>query len=203
MIKPAKFSGNKLRSQLKMASIQIQISSNKKTALSKERMREIGMFLNEDVPKEEKARLQTEAFIHDDNMIQAYDILKLQCDLLGERAKLIEQRRQKCPPDMLSCISTLIYAEQFVDIKELSLIRKQFYDKYGKRFEEAALENKESNVNEKITRLLSISPPEQFVVQSYMIEICKQFEIDWEPKNIITQPSTTSLIPSATPVIYG
>merc|ERR1711933_437268 len=79
----------------------------------------------------------------------AYDILKLQCDLLSERAKLIEEDRKKCPPDMLSCISTLIYAEQYMDIKELSLIRKQFSDKYGKKFEEAALKNKERNVHEK------------------------------------------------------
>merc|ERR1712183_331670 len=156
--------------------------------MGKQRMIEIGMLLSEDVPKEEKARLLTEAFIHYDNMIQAYDILKLQCDLLGERAKLIEQGGQKCLPDMLSCISTLIYAEQFVNIKELSLIRKQFSDKYGKRFEEAALKNKESKVNAKITSLLPISPPEQYVVQRYMIEICKQFEIDWKPKNTIMQP---------------
>merc|ERR1711862_530580 len=119
---------------------------------------------------------------------------------LSERSKLIEQEKQRCPSDMLSCISTLIYAEQHVDIKELSLIRKQFSDKFGKKFEEAALKNKEKNVNEKIMLLLSISPPEQFVVQSYMIEICKQFEIDWKPKNIIAQPSTTPLLPLS---IYG
>jgi len=189
--------------ELKMASIQIQMSSNKKTAVSKQRMREIGMLLNEDVPNEEKARLQTEAFIHDDNMIQAYDILELQCDLLAERAKLIEKSRHKFPQEMLPCVSTVIYAEQFLDIKELSLIRKQFCDKYGKKFEEAALENKENNVHEKITLLLSIAPPGPFLVERYMIEICKQFDIDWKPTNIITQTSTTPLLPLSTPVIYG
>jgi len=202
MIKTTKFNGSKLKSQLKMAVIHIQMESNRKLALSKQIKREIAMYLNEDTPKREKARLRTEAFIQDDNMIQVYDILKLQCVLLSERVKMIEQSKKVCPADLLSCVATLIYAEQFVDSKELSLIRKQFRDKYGKRFEELVLAKKENNVNEKIIELLSLSPRDPVVVQNYMIQICKHFEIDYTPDDIISQ-SSSSPLPLCLPVIYG
>jgi len=209
MFSTGKFNASKLKLQLRMASSQIQISSNKKTALLKQNMREISMFLNEDPPKEEKARLRTEAFILDDNMTRAYDILKLQCDMLVERVRLIDQSKKKCPLDLLSCVATLIYAASFVNIKEFSLMQKQFRNKYGKRFEEDAVTNKTNIVNEKIVLLLNNSPAELHVVEKYMVQICKQFVVNWAP--IIGKQPPTATRPSPDiesspmliPVIHG
>lgn len=191
MFSGSSFNGSKLKSQLRMASSQIQITSNRKAALLKQSMQEIAMLLKEDPPKYEKARLKTEAFIRDDNLAQALDILQLQCNLLVDRVKLIDYNGKTCPPELKSCIATLIYATPYIDsVKELSLIQKQFRAKYGKHFEEAALKNSEKVVNEKIAALLTMQPPPPFLVQKYMVGICEQYEINWKPTVVVGPPPT-------------
>jgi len=187
---------------LKMASSQIQMASNRETALLKQSMREIAGLLQEQPPKEEKARLQTEAFIRDDILTQAYDILKLQCDLLVEKVRLIEQsKKQQCPPELISSVATLIYATPFVNIKEFPLVQKQLRDKYGKDFIDDASTNKNNIVNEKIALLFPIRLAESRVVQNYMIYICKQFAIDWRPSNSVAS-SKPSTLPTPTTICY-
>jgi len=107
-----------------MAVSRFAIASNKKSAIMKQNMREIALLLAEEPPREEKARIKAEALIRDDNMIEAYEILQLECELLTERIKLLESQKT-CPPDLVSVISDLIYACPRVDIPELTEIRKQ------------------------------------------------------------------------------
>lgn len=156
------------------------IASNKKSALLKQSMREVAVLLAEDPPKEEKARIKAEALIRDDYMIEAYDILSLNCDLLSERIKLISHCKE-CPPDLVSCISTLIYAAPRIDIPELVQIRKQFRSKYGKKFEEDAMNNARNVLNERVVTKLSVQPPAAYLVQTYLETICEKYEVDWSP----------------------
>jgi Regulator of Vps4 activity in the MVB pathway len=163
-----------------MAVHRFQMASNKKSALLKQSMREVAVLLNEDPPKEEKARIKAEALIRDDYMIEAFDILSLNCELLAERIKLI-QHSKDCPPDLVSCISTLIYAAPRVDIPELTDIRRQFKAKYGKQFEENAVNNVGGILNERVVTKLSVEPPAAFLVQTYLEQICEKYEVDWSP----------------------
>jgi vacuolar protein sorting-associated protein IST1 len=156
------------------------MASNKKSALLKQNMREVAVLLSEDPPKEEKARIKAEALIRDDYIIEAYDILSLNCELLAERIKLI-QHTKDCPPDLISCISTLIYAAPRVDVPELTVIRKQFKAKYGKQFEENAMNNVGGILNERVVTKLSVEPPAAFLVQTYLEQICEKYEVDWSP----------------------
>jgi len=193
------FNSSKLKPQLKMAVSRFQIASNKKSALMKQNMREVAKLLAEDPPKEEKARIRAEALIRDDNMIEAYDILQLECELLAERIKLIESTKQ-CPPDLVSCISDLIYASPRVDIPELQLVRKQFRAKYGKKFEENAMNNPRV-LNERIVSKLSVHPPAAYLVQTYLEKICEQYEVDWKPTIRLT---TEQMIePMAAPIGFS
>lgn len=138
------------------------------------------MLLAESPPKEEKARIKAEALIRDDYMIEAFDILSLNCDLLSERIKLISHSKE-CPPDLESCIKTLIYAAPRVDIPELVEIRKQFRAKYGKKFEEDAMNNVGNVLNERVVTKLSVQPPAAYLVQTYLETICEKYEVDWSP----------------------
>lgn len=113
-------------------------------------------------------------------MIEAYDILSLNCELLSERIKLI-QLSKECPPDLISCISTLMYAAPRVDIPELVEIRKQFKSKYGKQFDENALGNLNGVLNERVVTKLSVQPPAAYLVQTYLEQICEKYEVDWSP----------------------
>lgn len=134
-------------------------------------------------------------------MIEAYDILSLHCELLNERIKLI-QLTKECPPDLVSCIATLVYAATRVDgIPELLTIRQQFLAKYGTtKFEfdtdntnnanYAVLSNsnnsndgraRSSIVNERVVTKLSIQPPAAYLVQTYLEQICEKYDVDWSP----------------------
>jgi len=176
------FNANKLKPQLKMAVHRFQMASNKKSALLKQNMRQVAVLLAEDPPKEEKARIKAEALIRDDYVIEAYDILSLNCELLSERIKLI-QFSKDCPPDLKSCISTLMYAAPRVDIPELSVIRKQLTAKYGKKFDENAMGNVGGILNERVVTKLSVQPPAAYLVQTYLEQICEKFEVDWSPNS--------------------
>jgi len=175
------FSATKLKVQLKMAISRIQIASNKKAALLKQNMREVAVMLAEEPPKEEMASIKAEALIRDDNLLEALEIIQLNCELLHERIKLIEFDK-KCPADLVTVVSTIIWASHRVDIPELLLVRKQFRAKYGKKFEEDALVNKSSCLNERVVAKLSVQPPAAYLVQVYLERICEQFEVDWQPK---------------------
>jgi vacuolar protein sorting-associated protein IST1 len=159
-----KWDAAKLKPRLKMANHRLQIATNKKSALMKQQKREIAKLLAEEpLPKEEKARIRAEALIRDDNTIEAYEILQLECELIHERIKLLNSTKH-CPADMASCIATLIYASDRVDIIELTEIRKQFRAKYGKDFEQAALANTNGILNERVVAKLSVHPPTAILV---------------------------------------
>mmetsp|Transcript_14325 Transcript_14325/g.18094 ORF Transcript_14325/g.18094 Transcript_14325/m.18094 type:complete len:368 (-) Transcript_14325:257-1360(-) len=195
------YSESKLKPTLKMAVSRFNIASNKKTALMKQQMREIAKLLGERPnPKEEKARIRAEALIRDDGTIEAYEILQLSCELICERIKLITSTKT-CPEDLVSTIATLIWASTRVDIKELVDIRKQFRAKYGKKFEQAALNNEGGILNERIVAKLSVQPPTAYLVQTYLEKIADQFEVDWTPTNPLT-PDTMAA-PMAAPVGYS
>lgn len=179
-----------------MACGRIRIASNKKSALLKQSMREVALLLAEDPPKEEKARIRAEALIRDDHMIEAYEILELQCELLHERVKLVEYSKT-CPQDLIPVVSTLMWASHRVEIKELALIRKQFTAKYGKKFEENAMKNVDGCLNERVVAKLSIEPPAAFLVQTYLEKICQQHEVDWTPAMKLT--SADMIQPMAPP----
>ena len=194
-----------------MACGRIQIASNKKTALLKQSTREVAAMLAEDPPKEEKARIRAEALIRDDHLIEAYEILMLECELLHERIKLITYSKQ-CPHDLVGVVSTLIWASHRVDIPELLLIRKQFVAKYGKMFEENAMRNEHGMLNDRVVSKLSIEPPPAYLVQSYLEKICEQYGVDWTPSYRLTAndmvepmkpPDGYSILPSSTGTGYG
>jgi Regulator of Vps4 activity in the MVB pathway len=183
-----------------MAVSRFQIAANKKTALLKQQMREVAVMLSEEPPKEEKARIRAEALIREDNAVEAYEILQLACELLAERIKLISSMKE-CPADLVSSISTLIWACDRVDIPELAQIKKQFRAKYGKTFEENALNNVGGILNERVVSKLSVQPPAAYLVQVYLERICEQFEVSWKPKVPLTADQMSA--PMAAPVGYS
>ena len=183
-----------------MAVSRFGMASNKKTALMKQQMREISKLLAENPPKEEKAKIRSEALIRDDGIVEAYEILQLSCELLAERIKLITASKS-CPEDLKSTISTLIWASTRVDIKELNDVRKQFRSKFGKQFEKEALDDTEGVLNDRIVAKLSVQPPSAYLVQRYLENIAEQFGVDWTPVNKLRPEDMAA--PMAAPVGYS
>jgi len=174
------------------------MASNKKSALMKQQMREISKLLAEN--KEEKARIRAEALIRDDSTLEAYEILQLTCELLFERIKLLSSCKT-VPEDLKSSISTLIWASNRVDVKELNEIRKQIRSKFGKAFDSDAYENKDNICNERVVAKLSVQPPSAYLVQTYLETIADQFNVAWSPKNKLKAGELAE--PMAAPVGYS
>lgn len=198
------FKASKIKPQLKMAVHRLQINSNQKVAQIKNQKRDIAKMLGEKPhPKEEKARIRAEALIREDHTVEAYEILQLNCELLAERIKLISSEKL-CPPDMVSVVSTVMWASTRVDIPEFHQIRKQFKSKYGKEFEKNAMNNVEI-LNERVYSKLSIQPPSALLVQTYLEKIAEEFNVDWKPEiplepedmALPVKPPTGATIPAA------
>mmetsp|Transcript_25102 Transcript_25102/g.36876 ORF Transcript_25102/g.36876 Transcript_25102/m.36876 type:complete len:223 (-) Transcript_25102:3-671(-) len=198
------FNETKLKQQLKMAAQRFQMMSNKKLALVKGQKIEIARLLAEKPAKEEKALIRAEHLIREENEVEAYDIIQLECEILVERAKLI-QCNKKCPPDLESCVSTLIWASSRVDVSELMQIRKQFRAKYGRKFENNALMNTNGVVNGKVFAKLSLETPSDYVMQTCLENISEERKVDWKPSHQLRKEndfksSSVSPITRAMPV---
>mmetsp|Transcript_26329 Transcript_26329/g.37731 ORF Transcript_26329/g.37731 Transcript_26329/m.37731 type:complete len:310 (+) Transcript_26329:147-1076(+) len=200
------FSASQLKPRLKMATHRFQIAIAKKSAIMKQQKREIALMLAEEpIPKEEKARIRAEAIIRDDNTVEAFEILQLECELLYERMKLIENMKE-CPSDLVSCVSTLMWASQRVDIAELLDIRKQFQYKYGKKFDQAAMDNQGGICNERVVAKLSIHPPTAILVRAYLEKIAEEYDVDWKPKALRPEEMTAPVAPptgESVPIAQG
>lgn len=166
----------------------------------KQQIREIAKLLADDPPKEEKARIKAEALIRDDNTIEACEILGLSCELLAERISLITHSKS-CPDDLISTISTLLWASYVVDVPELIEIRKQFRCKYGKQFESDALQNVGGVINERVAAKLSVQPPSAYLVQTYLERIAEDHEVSWKPKVVLKAENMAE--PMVAPVGYS
>jgi len=212
------FNAIKMKTYLQLSIHRLQLSSNKKTELLKQSRREVALLLAQNPPQEDKARIRVESIVRDDNLIEVCNILQLQCELLLQRMRLIENS-QSCPSDMVSCVCTIAYAAKFLDIVELTKARKQLKAKYGKQFFEDHLSklNQQNNgdydvysiaptggtivVNDRIVSKLNIQENlDPFFVASYLENICEQFEVDWKP---VHQPAVDQKMLVPLPVGYS
>ena len=179
-----------------MAITRLQILNNKKSALMKQQIREIAKLLAESPPKEEKARIKAEALIRDDDTVEACEILALNSELLAERVPLISHCKA-CPDDLVSTVSTLLWASYAVDIPELVEVRKQFRYKFGKQFESDAMQNVGGCINERVAVKLSVQPPSAYRVQTYLERIADEHKVSWKPMKALTAESMAE--PTAAP----
>jgi vacuolar protein sorting-associated protein IST1 len=93
------------------------------------------------------------------------EILKLTCRTLDENVRLFSNHNN-CPSDHLSCVSTLIWAsKRFDDVPELKEIRHQFRSKFGKKFDEAAVNNLGGICNERVVGKLGSDIQTSILVQ--------------------------------------
>ncbi len=77
-----------------------------------------------------------------------------------------------------------------MDIKEFQEARKQFQLKYGKEFVQAASENKDLCVNQRVLFKLSIRVPEPYLCVQYLKEISKEYNVDWDDSAMTNELST-------------
>jgi hypothetical protein len=95
----------------------------------------------------------------------------------------------------------LIWASTIVDIPELVIIRQQFRYKFGKEFDDEAMQNVGGVINERVAAKLSVQPPSEYLVQTYLEKIADEHEVQWKPKVALTADTMSE--PMVAPVGYS
>jgi hypothetical protein len=172
------YSESKLKPYLKMAVQRIQIHNNKKTTAVKIQKKEVAQLLADG--KDEKAKIRAEHIIRDDFTIEGLELLELNLELIHERIKQISTCKE-CPADMREAVSSVIWAQNHVDVTELKDIASQLTKKFGSKFADAAMRNEHNEVNIRLSQKLTYRPPSKMLVRKYLEEIAKVYDVEWQP----------------------
>ncbi|KAK9721394.1 Vacuolar protein sorting-associated protein ist1 [Basidiobolus ranarum] len=176
---PSAFSAVRLKVQLKLTVNRLKMLQAKKKSLNNKMRKELALLL--EAGKEESAKIRVERVILEDFHTEALEILELYCELLLARFGYIEQINQ-CDPAILEAVHTIIYAgTRISEVKEFLSVRDQFAAKYGREFVVTALDNRDSTVNPRIIHKLQVHTPEPFLVNQYLLDIAKAYNVDWKP----------------------
>ncbi|KAH8933163.1 hypothetical protein BDL97_18G015500 [Sphagnum fallax] len=157
----------------------IKLLRNKRDLQIKQLRKEIAQLLT--TGQEPSARIRVEHIFREENLLAAYDVLELFCELVTVRLPIIESQKI-CPLDLKEAISSLIFAApRCADLPELQQVLALFSVKYGKEFVAAATELRpDCGVNRRIIEKLSVRAPSGEVKLKLMKEIAAEHNIEWD-----------------------
>ena len=86
-------------------------------------------------------------------------------------------------PGLEEAISSILWAGPRLAamVPELKSICEQLALKYGKDYAESCKEDKKDTISEKLKHRLGVESPTKLLVEKYLIEIAKNFNVEYEP----------------------
>ncbi|BFZ09993.1 hypothetical protein BsWGS_13032 [Bradybaena similaris] len=170
----------KLKTNLRLIINRLKLLEKKKSEMALKARKEIADYIS--AGKGDRARIRVEHIVREDYLVEAMELLEMHCDLLLARFGLI-QTQKELDPSLEESIASLLWAAPRLqaDIEELKSITKHFTRKYGEEFAQECTSNKRSNVSEKIMHKLSVHAPPKALVEHYMVEIAKTYNVPFEP----------------------
>lgn len=111
------------------------------------------------------------------------EILEMFCDLLLARFGLVTQLKE-LDEGISEAVSSVIWVAPRLqaDVAELKIVSDLLQSKYGKNFADACRAGvPPANVSEKLQHKMSIQAPPKLLVEKYLIEIAKIYNIEYEP----------------------
>ncbi|XP_061526515.1 IST1 homolog isoform X2 [Phycodurus eques] len=178
------FKAERLRVNLRLVINRLKLLEKKKTELAQKARKEISDYLSSG--KDERARIRVEHIIREDYMVEAMEILELYCDLLLTRFGLIQSMKE-LDPGLQEAVSTLIWAAPRLqsEVTELKLVSDQLCAKYSKEYGKLCRTNQIGTVNERLMHKLSVEAPPKILVERYLIEIAKNYNVPYEPDAMV------------------
>eukprot|EP00595_Chromulina_sp_UTEXLB2642_P002835 CAMPEP_0196761934 /NCGR_PEP_ID=MMETSP1095-20130614/1249_1 /TAXON_ID=96789 ORGANISM="Chromulina nebulosa, Strain UTEXLB2642" /NCGR_SAMPLE_ID=MMETSP1095 /ASSEMBLY_ACC=CAM_ASM_000446 /LENGTH=231 /DNA_ID=CAMNT_0042112049 /DNA_START=270 /DNA_END=968 /DNA_ORIENTATION=+ len=88
------------------------------------------------------------------------------------------------PDDLEAAIASLSWASDRLNIPELLEVKNQLTKKFGKKYMDKISNLQFEKVNERLLKKLSIDAPSASLVMNYLVEIAKEFNIDWSPSDV-------------------
>jgi len=149
----------------------------KKEALAKKARRDIATFLEKG--KVETAKIRVETMINEDISLELLELLELYCELLVARFGILDLNSREPDPAISEAVCSIIHAAPRTEVKELHVLREMLTHKYGREFTIAVMENRDSFVNERVINKLVVRTPSESLVNAYLEEIAKGYDVSW------------------------
>lgn len=127
-----------------------------------------------------------EHIIREDYLVEAMEILELYCDLLLARFGLIQSMKE-LDSGLAESVSTLIWAAPRLqsEVAELKIVADQLCAKYSKEYGKLCRTNQIGTVNDRLMHKLSVEAPPKILVERYLIEIAKNYNVPYEPDSVV------------------
>ncbi|KAI1904172.1 hypothetical protein AGOR_G00002950 [Albula goreensis] len=192
------FKAERLRVNLRLVINRLKLLEKKKTELAQKARKEIADYLS--AGKDERARIRVEHIIREDYLVEAMEILELYCDLLLARFGLIQSMKE-LDPGLQEAVSTLIWAAPRLqsEVSELKIVSDQLCAKYSKEYGKLCRTNQIGTVNDRLMHKLSVEAPPKILVERYLIEIAKNYNVPYEPDAMV-RPEVCPAVPMAMPM---
>ncbi|XP_057320167.1 IST1 homolog [Microplitis mediator] len=170
----------KLKTNLRLAINRLKLLEKKKTELTQKARKEIADYIAGG--KVERAKIRVEHIIREDYMVEAMELMEMYCDLLLARFGLIQQMKN-LDDGLAEAISTILWAapRMQTDVQEMKVIADVLTSKYGRQYMEACRDEAVPTISEKLKHKMSIQSPSKLLVEKYLIEISKNYNIEYEP----------------------
>ncbi|XP_054856274.1 IST1 homolog [Eublepharis macularius] len=178
------FKAERLRVNLRLVINRLKLLEKKKTELAQKARKEIADYLA--AGKDERARIRVEHIIREDYLVEAMEILELYCDLLLSRFGLIQSMKE-LDSGLAEAVSTLIWAAPRLqsEVAELKIVADQLCAKYSKEYGKLCRSNQIGTVNDRLMHKLSVEAPPKILVERYLIEIAKNYNVPYEPDSVV------------------
>ncbi|XP_034381976.1 IST1 homolog isoform X2 [Cyclopterus lumpus] len=178
------FKAERLRVNLRLVINRLKLLEKKKTELAQKARKEIADYLSSG--KDERARIRVEHIIREDYLVEAMEILELYCDLLLTRFGLIQSMKE-LDPGLQEAVSTLIWAAPRLqaEVSELRTVSEQLCAKYSKEYGKLCRTNQIGTVNDRLMHKLGVEAPPKILVERYLIEIAKNYNVPYEPDAMV------------------
>uniref|UniRef100_J3LS30 Uncharacterized protein n=1 Tax=Oryza brachyantha TaxID=4533 RepID=J3LS30_ORYBR len=123
----------------------------------------------------DRALLRAEQVIREQNTLDVFLMLEAYCNLITERAALVDTHRE-CPEELREAAAGLIYvAARCGDLPELQEVKRLMAAKFGREFVSAAAELRSGcGINAKIVQKLSTKQPSLESRQMVLQEIAAE-----------------------------
>ncbi|XP_013103601.2 IST1 homolog isoform X2 [Stomoxys calcitrans] len=172
----------KLKTNLRLAVNRLKLLEKKKAEIAQKSRKEIADFLA--TGKTERARIRVEHIIREDYLVEAMEVVEMYCDLLLARFGLVTQMKE-LDDGIAEAVSSIVWVcpRMQSDVAELKTISDIFIQKYGPQFAEKArtATGDDHQVSQKLMHKLQLQAPPKLLVEKYLIEIAKNYNIEYEP----------------------
>lgn len=176
---PPALNATRLKTTLKMAISKLKFLQEKKSAIAKQQRRQLADLLS--AGKETSAKIRVENIIRDDIAVELMEFCELYCELLLARVLLVlDMHRNETEGGLREAILLIIYCCGYTEITELATLGDLLKIRYGAEFARKVIENTDFEyVPEKIAKRCDVMPPAEELVDMYLIEIARTYEVPY------------------------